>query len=634
MKRRIVASLFLLVLLALPLIVPAQISSGGTPPGLVRGYRLSEPAFEKVMAPDIRLLNREDEQQEPGTPERMGVSLPVAFSPDNSGTWSRLDNGTRVWRLKVMSEGAIGLGLYFRNFHLAPGTSLFVYSDDGSHVIGAFTSENNRSDGFFATEVVKGDCIVIEYAEPFATTGTSGFLIEELLYVYRPMRFPGDQMNPADRAGDCQVNVACSEGDNWQGEARSVVRILIKIGWSSYWCSGVIMNNTASDYTPYILTADHCANAKDGYATPSDLARWIFYFLYQTDKCSNNGNGGDFTKTMTGARKIASSSPRGNNGSDFYLLLLGESIPPGYEPYYAGWDISGMASQSGVSIHHPAGDVKKISTYTTTLTNSQWGSNPGTHFRVLWSATENGHGTTEGGSSGSPLFNSQGRVIGQLTGGDSGCSNLEGPDYYGKISYSWMMNGGADSVRLKPWLDPLNTGLTFIDGSVNEKQVVARFIADTTVVAVGTRVSFSDYSLGNPESWQWYFEGGEPSESMLANPGNITYNNPGVFKVKLTVTNQFSTDSLVREKYIRVVPDVFPNPAQESFFVMLGQYTSGPDEIRVYDTRSRLMYQAEGIPAGSRFHHISCAGWPSGLYIVVAKNKDGVFPAKLMKVNR
>lgn len=65
MKRRIVASLFLLVLLALPLIVPAQISSGGTPPGLVRGYRLSEPAFEKVMAPDIRLLNREDEQQAP-----------------------------------------------------------------------------------------------------------------------------------------------------------------------------------------------------------------------------------------------------------------------------------------------------------------------------------------------------------------------------------------------------------------------------------------------------------------------------------------------------------------------------------------------------------------------------------------
>jgi hypothetical protein len=76
---------------------------------------------------------------------------------------------------------------------------------------------------------------------------------------------------------------------------------------------------------------------------------------------------------------------------------------------------------------------------------------------------------TEGGSSGSPLFNNDGRIIGTLTGGYSACdsSGVVGPnkpDYFGKFSYHWESNGTADTCQLKPWLDPDNTGITFMDG--------------------------------------------------------------------------------------------------------------------------------------------------------------------------
>lgn len=165
---------------------------------------------------------------------------------------------------------------------------------------------------------------------------------------------------------------------------------------------------------------------------------------------------------MTGCAKRADSGDGGgNSGSDYMLLELNSNPPAGYNVYYNGWNRQNVGSPSGASIHHPAGGRKKISTYTQQLTTTGWGIS-NTHWRVVWAATVNGHGVTEGGSSGSPIFNNSGLIVGTLTGGSSFCSSPNSPDQYGKMSYHWSSNPGDN---LSTWLDPVNSGVTSLAGT-------------------------------------------------------------------------------------------------------------------------------------------------------------------------
>ncbi|MBK8500938.1 MAG: hypothetical protein IPL46_01335 [Saprospiraceae bacterium] len=139
----------------------------------------------------------------------------------------------------------------------------------------------------------------------------------------------------------------------------------------------------------------------------------------------------------------------------------------GYNAYFNGWDVQNVAATGGVGIHHPNGDIKKISTFTGAAVSTTWGSVPNTHWEVSWVATANGHGITEQGSSGSPLFNSAGLMIGTLTGGNSFCNTPTFPDQFGKMSYHWISNGATANTRLKNWLDPDATGVTSLTGTNN-----------------------------------------------------------------------------------------------------------------------------------------------------------------------
>jgi PKD repeat protein len=608
----------------------SQLNIGGVPLGIS-----SRSALEKIPAiyiekPDINALILEDAENETlGLPERMGVSMASAYDSYNSGAWEII-SGKRIWKLQIDMPDAVGIGLYFSNFSLPDDALMFIYSADLSHIIGAFTSQNNHPSGLFATEIVKGSRIIIEYSEPLNSIQKPNFSISEVLYVYRPMLFPGEMPSREIISGSCQVNTACAEGDNWRDHIKSVVRIRIKNGFAAYWCTGTLVNNTALDFEPLVLTADHCARSGSGYSNADDLLQWIFYFQYELPDC--DGGTAPVSKSLTGAVKVSSSTPTLNNGSDFYLVLLNDDIPPSYEAFYAGWDISGASSPSGVGIHHPSGDYKKISTYKTPLTNDQWGTNPGTHYKVVWSSTPNGHGTTEGGSSGSPIFSDKGRIIGQLTGGESGCYNLTGPDFYGKMSYSWTSNGAHDSLRLQPWLDPINSGQQFINGNYNDKQVLARFLADTNVVGIGNSLNYTDISTGNPISWKWTFEGGDPATSTQRNPGAIRYNRLGKYSVTLIVTNEFGTDSLTREDFITVVPGVFPNPGNDYFYVLTGNETSEKCNVTVVDAQGRTVFNESINQSSGGFSKVSCANWPSGVYVVKVDCNELSYREKLIKV--
>ncbi|MFH1121160.1 MAG: PKD domain-containing protein [Bacteroidota bacterium] len=610
--------LILIGLLLIPGLVTAQLSHGGKPEMTDLNLVKSGSYVIELPAPDPVVLNQEDlYAAEAGMPERMGVNIPVNISMANNGVVVKTTGLAQTWVSEIICNGAVGIGLYFSYFSLPSGGRMFVYSEDKTHVLGAYTSQNNQADGQFAIEVVKGDRIIIEYMGPVSESDEPAFVISEVLYVYKPMIFPGTRSLKQTVSGDCEVNAACSEGDNWRNEIKSVVRILIKNGNASYWCSGAVLNNTAADFSPLLLTADHCARSYSGsYVNPVDLSKWIFYFLYETSGCEFEVV--QDNKTLTGAVKLASSSPQGNNGSDFYLLLLNDQIPASYSPFYAGWSRTGELSGSGVGIHHPMGDVRKISTYTSTLSNDQWGQFPGTHFRVVWSETENGHGVTEGGSSGSPVFDDHGRVIGQLTGGESGCSNLTGPDFYGKLAYSWESNGTHDSTRLKPWLDPDNTSRVNVDGI----SYVVNFKADTNTIPVGRSVNFTDLSTVSPNQWQWNFIGGEPEYSTDANPTGIVYRKIGKFPVKLTVSNESGNFSVVREDFIKVLPIVLFDVEDNNYKIIIGPNNSQMIHVTISDMLGRNVKELENFCPGQSSCNLNLTGLRAGMYFITVTS-DG-----------
>lgn len=628
MKYFVQCCLVALVLVIVSIKAFAQLSVGGTPPGFTSD--ISRDLIEKVSfkQPDYKLLRHQDDSASSlGVPERMGIALPAAISINDIGSWAEINDTQRIWRLNIEVAGAVGLAFYFTDFYIAPGDQLYVYSADKSFLIGAFTELNNRDNKLFATEVVKGESVILEYVQKMNNSEISNFVISEVLVVYTPMPFYNSNVNLTDSqehksrmdingdSGDCEVNVKCEEGDNWRDQINGVVRIMAKNGSTAFWCTGSIMNNTALDFTAYLLTADHCALSNGIYAKASDLAQWIFYFNLESMSCTDDTPVG--SKSLTGAVKIASSSTVGNDGSDFFLLRLEDVIPNSYQPYFHGWSAQNGLSSSGVSIHHPAGDVKKISTYVTELELSQWGNTPETHFIVSWSLTTNGFGVTEGGSSGSPLFNSSRQIIGQLTGGESDCENTSGRDHYGRFYHSWDKNGSADTLRLEPWLDPLNSGLRVLNGSYNTRVAIAQFAADETVVPVGSLVNFTDLSSNEPDSWSWIFEGGNPSFSNDSVPEAVLYDRLGSYDVTLIVTNEYGEDSVVLSNYIKVVPTIYPNPTRNTMHLLVGSDEDG-HVITITNSLGKRIKEFF-IPAGESTSEFSFSGYPAGLYFIGIK---------------
>lgn len=438
----------------------AQISQGGTPPSFALGYLKSAPI--SLTAPALDQIKAEDALKEKnGEAWRMAVAVKAGMNTDNSGTWTDIGRGEKIWTLKIHIKGAKGLGVYYDQFHLPEGAKLFLYNEDQSKVIGAFTSANNPIDiPNFATEMIEGESVTLEYFQPAFVKEKPIIQIGEIAYAYRGLKeLSVEKVNESDA---CQVNVNCSEGAAWQNHKRSVAKIVLKQGASYYLCTGSVLNNASQDGKPYFLTAEHCGVS----STAADFNQWVFYFNYEASGCTNPTSA-PASQTITGCVKRASAGDGGGNtGSDFKLLEFNSAIPSTYNVYYAGWNRADIGAASGVSIHHPSGDIKKISTYTSALTSTSWGGSvANTHWRVVWSATANGHGVTEGGSSGSPIFDNNGRIVGDLTGGGSYCTATSSPDSYGKLAYSWASNGTTSDKQLKPWLDPANTGITTLDGA-------------------------------------------------------------------------------------------------------------------------------------------------------------------------
>lgn len=510
-------------------------------------------------------------------PPQAGYTINVESSNlSKEGSWTQVSKTRFLWRISYQVKDASALSVYFEEINLNEGDQLYLYNPSKNQIIGAYTKSNNGS--YLCTPFIENETIIIEYN----TNNIDNLLPFNISEI--GVRLQTKDQRGFGGAGACEVHINCEEGANWQQEKNGIARVLVKEGNLTFWCSGTLINNARVDGTPFFLTANHCGET----ATEVDYAQWMFYFNYQSENCLQPIFEPE-PQTISGAELLAHSYSGTNSGSDFKLLLLEQPVPDEYNPYYNGWNREESPATSGVTIHHPQGDVKMISTYAQPLISSAYNTTiddpDGKYWRVYWSETENGHGVTEGGSSGSPLFDSEGLIVGSLTGGASSCTFVDSPDYYGKFNYSWGSGSTTDSTKtLSYWLDPDQTGIMSLKGTdLDTTTVSAWFDADKTSIVIGESVLFENTSFGNITSYQWEFEGGEPSFSESEHPSEILYQNAGTFKVKLTVQSSQKTDSLVRENFIHVLPNISPNPGNGYFTLAFGSRVPDQLAIEVYD---------------------------------------------------
>ena len=463
--------LFELLAILVPTYLGAQEAFGGFP----KRAQLTRVPSSRVLqvvesASDAEAVLSWKSQQE-GT-SYIGKVIPL----DPASLEWQYDASLGIWLLEIEAVGARALSLYYDSFHIPEGAKLYIYNPSLSgRVLGAYTSTSlpQGYEGRYATEMLSGDHLTLEY-QPSAEGEELALKPSAVGYIVHLPQ--GSSLRYTDsydfagenNSGSCMVNVNCEEGDAWQNEKKGIAFIQTRVGEYIGVCSGTLLNNTAEDSTPYLITAAHCAIPEEGRkSSPEDLDQWVFYFHYEKEGCDNSSAATLNAVSLVGAELLAVSPLKG--GTDGLFLRLKSAIPASYNLYLNGWSRTTSLPQSGVGLHHPSGDATKISTFTTPPKVEPWDeeSQPKAHINVAYQGTSHGHAVTEKGSSGSGLFNSEHLLVGTLTGGNASCTHLEGTNFYGRLSSHF------ESMNLSQWLAPAQSDLLSLSGRYTQGEDLA-----------------------------------------------------------------------------------------------------------------------------------------------------------------
>ena len=352
------------------------------------------------------------------------------------------DDQEVTYLLGIQSRGAFGIGINFSQFFLSQNAKLYIYDFEQTYYIGSFTSLNNKDSEVLSTSIVKSDHVIIELTVPRNEIKNIKLHINSIIHDSSDILNYYNNSSSNTRE-DCNINVICSEGDDWRDQINGAVRVSMGAGL----CSASIINNTENDRTPYILFADHCLSG-----SPNN---YVVYFNYQSTSC--NGTSGSLNQSISGTNLLYQEDI--NSGADIALLRLTSDIPDSYNPYYVGWSVSSNPPNEAIGIHHPGGDIKKISF---TNDNVSAGGSGANYWEFQYDL-----GRVIPGSSGSPFFNEDKRQVGVASyiytnycdpSPDCYCDQQYSHGY-GRIDRAWS--------GLSNYLDPLNSGVLSIDGISN-----------------------------------------------------------------------------------------------------------------------------------------------------------------------
>jgi lysyl endopeptidase len=396
----------------------------GARPGLVPAVMLGPV--------DVRSLLAEDEAREREDPRkvrRIGIGRELRLGPED-GVWLAsagvAGRGGGLWVGEVAATGAVGLRLHLTRLDLPAGSEIAVYAPaaadaalpglpppamggQGSGGLGRRVEVHEVHPGSPSelwTGTVAGERARLEIFVP--SGGRPSFLADKLAHLYRDP-VSGDAAGSPKAAGPCHNDVTCYP--QWASVARAVGKItFVELDGTTSECSGELLATQAADQTPYFLTAHHCVSTAQKAATAE------VFWRYQTATCGGLPPSLNSVPTSLGAALLATGA-----GSDFTLLMILGALPRGL--FWAGWTAAPVADGTpSASIHHPAGDFKRIS-FGDKASHTTCGG--AAHVRINWTS-----GPTEGGSSGGGVFRDDTQQLyGQLDCGNSRCGNVTNDDY-------------------------------------------------------------------------------------------------------------------------------------------------------------------------------------------------------------
>lgn len=348
-----------------------------------------------------------------GLDKAVQVALDPAAGRVPFGAVGKL-GGATVWSGVVRVAGATALRLHFAPFALPDGAALYVYGSDGQ-AFGPYEGWGPLDSRELWTNTVFGEEVHLQVRYG-ATDARGGGLASALVLaevgvmtdrfaVGKTGAVGGDAFCSALNAPcvECAGNVPAAIAPAKQ----AVAEMLFSSGGGQYICTGGLIADRPRSAIPYFLTANHCIS------TASEASSLETYFDFVTS-CSAPDCQYAWTvfaaPTTLGATIVKASAT-----SDYTLMRLASAPATPDGQVYLGWSSTAVANTNGFGLYrisHPSGAPQAYSTHSVSTSAGTCRSWP----RGNWIYSKDTFGATEGGSSGSPVLNSSGQIVGQLSG--------------------------------------------------------------------------------------------------------------------------------------------------------------------------------------------------------------------------
>ena len=367
--------------------------------------------------------------------------------PVGRGLLRGTPDGGFVWAAAILSEGAAAIRVQIRGLNLSDEADLYFFNQAGQ-AFGPYSRKGPNGTGEFWTNTVMSSdgVVLLRHYGPNGARDLKGlsFAIESVGHVGQAFT---DRLSAGIRPESfCSFNVPCIENASCHNgtpadPAKSAVALMQWIqGAFIYTCTGGLLADTVSaTQIPYFLSANHCISSQNN---ANNLETYFQFTLScGSTNCPAQTNPG-------GIQRLGATVKVTGTGGDFTLFQLNQTPPAG--SVFLGWNSNPVANTNNASLYrisHPAWAPQsywagRVDTSAPTCQGWPRGE------RIYSRATAGG---TEGGSSGSPVLNASGQVVGQLSGAcgtnvNDDCDQVNNATVDGAFAFYFS--------SVKPFLDP------------------------------------------------------------------------------------------------------------------------------------------------------------------------------------